>query len=166
MTFVADSMLGKLARWLRILGYDTDYDPFAEDDALLLQAEAEDRILLTRDVPLAGRAPEGRCVLIAHNKLDGQMAQLVQTLGLDLDRETFTRCLICNDSIVDVPRDAIKARVPPYVFQTQTRFHRCPSCRRVYWRGTHLDRMAERLARIKTEAAKGASGPETGGYRP
>ena len=162
MRFVADSMLGKLARWLRILGYDTAYDPFAEDDALLRQAEAEDRILLTRDVPLSERAPEGCCILVAHDKLDGQMAQLVQTLGLDLDRETFTRCLICNDPIVDVSRDAVRDRVPPYVFQTQTRFHRCPTCGRIYWRGTHLDRMSERLAKIKTEAAENI--PKTGGH--
>ena len=157
MKFVADSMLGKLARWLRILGYDTVYDPFGEDDTLLRQAGAEGRVLLTRDRPLEKRAPEGCCILIAHDGLDDQIAQLVQTVGLDLDRKTFTRCLICNDPIVEIGRAEVQSRVPPYVFRNRTRFYRCPACDRIYWRGTHLDRMAERLARIKTRAANDPS---------
>ena len=142
-------MLGKLARWLRILGYNTAYNAFAEDDALLRQAETEDRILLTRDGPLAERAPDGRCIRIAHDGLDDQMAQLVRALGLDLDRETFTRCLICNEPIVEAAPEAVKDRVPSYVYQTQTRFHRCPACNRIYWQGTHPDRMVKRLAAMK-----------------
>lgn len=155
MKFVADSMLGKLARWLRILGYDTEYDPYADDDALLAQSAAEDRILLTRDAPLVDREDGGRAVLIDSGRLDEQMAQLVRTVGLDLDRDTFTRCLLCNEPIVDVPPDQVKDQVPPYVYKTQTRFHVCPCCDRVYWRGTHLDRMAERLMLIKAKALEG-----------
>ena len=159
MKFIADSMLGKLARWLRILSYDTAYDPFAEDDDLLEQALSEDRILLTRDAPLADRASDGPCLLVEHGHLDDQMTQLVRALGLDLDRETFTRCLICNVPIEDVPEQDIKDRVPPYILQRHRRFHECPSCKRVYWRGTHLDRMAERLQSIRDKAAdpQGAS---------
>lgn len=159
MRFVADSMLGKLARWLRILGYDTAYDAFAGDDDLLLQAEAEGRILLTRDAPLAGRAPEGRCLLVEHGSLDDQVVQLVRALGLELDRETFTRCLLCNDPIERVEPEAVRDRVPDYVYQNRSRFYRCPSCNRVYWRGTHLDRMAERLEQIRAKAVDGRRPP-------
>ena len=159
MKFVADSMLGKLARWLRILSYDTAYDPFGEDDDLLEQARSENRILLTRDAPLANRAPEGSCLLIEHGHLDDQIAQLVRTLGLDLDCETFTRCLICNVPIEDVPEQEVRDRVPPYILERHSRFHECPSCERVYWRGTHLDRMAERLESIRASVTdlQGAS---------
>lgn len=152
MTFIADSMLGKLARWLRILGYDTTYDAFAEDDDLLVQAEAEGRILLTRDGPLAERAPAGGCVRIAHDGLDDQIAQLVDEIGLNLDRKPFTRCLICNKPIVEISDEDARERVPPYVFQTQTRFYKCPTCNRIYWQGTHLNRMAERLEQIRSRA--------------
>jgi len=152
MTFVADSMLGKLARWLRILGYDTAYDAFAEDDDLLVQAEAEDRILLTRDGPLAERAPVERCVRIAHDSLDDQIAQLVDVVGLDLNRKPFTRCLVCNEPIVKISDAEARERVPPYVFQTQTRFSKCPICNRIYWQGTHLNRMVERLEQIRSRA--------------
>lgn len=160
MKFVADCMLGKLARWLRILSYDTAYDPFAEDDDLLRQAQAENRILLTRDGPLAARAPDGQCVLVAHDHLDDQVAQLVKALGLDLDRETFTRCLVCNEPILAATPEAVRDRVPPYVVQNHTRFYVCPTCDRVYWRGTHLDRMAERLAQIRARAARPEQDPE------
>ena len=151
MKFIVDSMLGKLARWLRVLGYDTAYDPFAED-----------RILLTRDGPLAERASGGRCLLIGHDHLDDQIGQLVRTLGLDLDRDPFTRCLVCNEPIVEISRETVKGRVPPYVYQPQTQFRECPVCKRTYWRGTHMDRMASRLERIKTRVREHPDTPVQG----
>ncbi len=154
MKFVADGMLGKLARWLRILGYDTAYDPLADDDTLLNRALAEDRILLTRDRPLAERGPDGCCFLVASGNLDDQMVQLVRMLGLDLERETFTRCLVCNEPILQVTPEAVRDSVPPYVFKTQRRFHACPECHRIYWQGTHLNRMRGRLKTIREHAEK------------
>jgi uncharacterized protein with PIN domain len=162
MKFVADSMLGKLARWLRILGYDTAYDPYGEDNALIRQAQAEGRILLTRDRPLSERMPNGRCLLVAAGDLDGQVAQLVAEIDLDLDRRTFTRCLICNEPLVALSRPKAEGRVPPYVYKTQTRFQLCPACDRVYWRGTHLDRMSERLERIRMVAGRQRSSARDG----
>ena len=153
MKFIADCMLGKLARWLRILGYDTAYKTFAEDDHLLEQAEAENRILLTRDGPLFERAPQNRCIHIDHDALEDQMAQLVHALGLTLDREPFTRCLSCNTPLGEISRDEAGGRVPPYVFQAQKRFFKCPADDQVFWRGTHVDRMDERLDRIKARVA-------------
>jgi uncharacterized protein with PIN domain/uncharacterized protein involved in tolerance to divalent cations len=162
MKFIVDSMLGKLARWLRILGYDTAYDAFAEDNDLLRQARAEARILLTRDGPLAERASDGRCILIGHDHLDDQIGQLVRTLGLNLDRDPFTRCLICNEPIIEIPRDSVRDRVPPYVFQTQRHYRECPLCKRIYWRGTHMDRMESRLRRIKTRVREHSEHPVEG----
>ena len=149
MKFVADSMLGKLARWLRILGYDTSYDAFAEDDTLLDTSVEEDRILLTRDGPLHERSPVNRSILIVHDHLDDQITQLAHSPGIDLSRDMFTRYLECNDPIVPVSQENTKERIPEYVYQTQSRVFECPSCQRVYWRGTHLDRMSERLASIR-----------------
>lgn len=142
-------MLGKLARWLRILGYDTAYDPFAEDDALLRLAEGEERLLLTRDRPLAERAPGGTCILVEHGDLDGQLQQLVREAGIDLDRTPFTRCLVCNEPIRDVSADEVRSDVPPYVAAHHDRFCQCPACGRIYWQGTHMHRMNERLAAIR-----------------
>jgi uncharacterized protein len=152
VTFLADCMLGKLARWLRILGYDTVYDNFAEDDDLLRIAETDGRILLTRDRPLVDRATEREsisCIYIDDLRLEDQIAQLVVDVSLNLTRPTFTRCLECNVSILQVSPEAVKQVVPPRVFQTQTTFYKCRSCERVYWSGSHTDRMNARLADIR-----------------
>ena len=158
MKFLADCMLGKLARWLRILGYDTAYDNHAEDDDLLAAAERENRILLTRDRPLFERARSIPCVFVEKNQLDHQIAQLVTEVGLDLDRETFTRCLECNVPILDADLEQVRMSVPPFVLKSRTRFYRCPECLRVYWSGSHTDRMEARLSAIR-EAVQ--QSPET-----
>ena len=145
-------MLGKLARWLRILGYDTSYHVFAEDDDLLIQAQAEDRILLTRDVPLSRRAPDNRCLLVLHGHLDDQMAQLVNTLNISLDRDPFTRCLACNTPIIEIGQKEAADLVPPYIQRTQTHFFKCVTCDQIYWRGTHVNRMDELLSLIRSRA--------------
>ncbi len=149
MKFIADCMLGKLTRWLRILGYDTAYETFAEDDDLLVVSAAEDRILLTRDGPLAQRAPKGTCLHIDYGGLDDQIAPMVVQLGISLDGEPFTRCLACNTPIRALAKEDAKKRVPDYIYVTQTTFFECPDCAQVYWRGTRVDRMDERLTKIK-----------------
>ncbi len=141
--FVVDVMLGRLARWLRALGYDTFYDPLLEDAALAEQARREDRVLLTRDVELTRRRGL-TALLIRDDKLARQLRQVVRELQLD-DARAFTRCVECNAELVDLRRSDAAARVPPYVFETQDYFRECPSCHRVYWRGTHWEHMRRAL---------------------
>lgn len=140
-------MLGTLARWLRILGYDALYDPALDDHDLVRLARAGDRILLTRDRPLAQR-PGLRVLLIDSDGLDAQLHQVIAELDLAPDG-AFSRCPICNEPLLPLEREAAQARVPAYVAQTQQSFKHCPSCGRVYWRGTHWQRMEEHLARLQ-----------------
>jgi uncharacterized protein with PIN domain len=149
MKFLADCMLGKLARWLRILGHDVAYDNQINDDALLFKAIDENRILLTRDRPLYARAGAVKVVHIDHDDLDSQIAQLVSDIDLDLYRPTFTRCLHCNVLINEVSPDEARASVPPFVLRSQSRIYHCPSCDRYYWPGSHFKRMNDRLSRIQ-----------------
>jgi uncharacterized protein with PIN domain len=153
-------MLGRLARWLRVLGYDTSYACRAEDDELLHLAKLEDRILLTRDAALAARSGDVRSILVEHDQLDEQMAQLAASAGVDVDRPAFTRCLECNTAILPADRDAVREQVPPYVFARHDRFHRCPSCGRVYWAGSHLGRMALRLEALRGSVARSRAAGE------
>jgi uncharacterized protein with PIN domain len=143
MKFLADTMLGRLATWLRLLGYDTAYRPHADDSELVRIARAEGRVLLTRDVELARRRGV-RCVLIESERVEAQLEQVFHALNLTA-REAFSRCAECNVVLDAVSKGSVRDAVPPYVFQTQGRFRRCPRCSRVYWRGTHWARVLAQI---------------------
>ena len=149
--FAADCMLGKLSRWLRILGYDTTYFSYIADDHLLELCLKERRILLTSDRPLAERVENIQCVFLEEKELESQIVRLVSEADLDLDRETFTRCLLCNAPIEQVAPADVSDRVPPHVLETHDRFHRCPKCDRVYWSGSHHARMTDRLSALREQ---------------
>ncbi len=141
--FIADVMLGRLARWLRVLGYDTLYFSDADDPALAEQARAEERILLTRDRELSRRRGL-RVVLLQDDQIEGQLREVVSQLHLST-QNAFSRCIQCNLILVDIDRETARSLVPPFVYATQVRFRRCPQCHRVYWRGTHWARMLATL---------------------
>ncbi len=140
-------MLGTLAKWLRILGYDTLFQPELNDHQLVRLARAEDRVLLTRDRELARRRGV-RVLLVDSEYLDDQVVQVLSEFGLSA-RRSFSRCPVCNEPLVAIDRQTARARVPAYVARTQETFKVCPACQRVYWRGTHWQRMADRLARFE-----------------
>ena len=150
-------MLGGLARWLRILGLDTSYDPELDDARLVERAVEEGRLLLTRDRLLVERrAVRDRHLLIRSEVVDEQVVQVLEELGLEpAAGDVFTRCLRCNVRTREVPREEAASEVPPYVARTQERFRRCPSCRRIYWRATHAERMRRRLRRMGVEVTSG-----------
>jgi len=147
--FVADAMLGKLARWLRILGYDTLYDSRAEDNELVRLARAESRILLTRDRDLARRRGV-RCLFIDKEDVEAQLAQVVRELELSTTN-AFSRCIVCNGSLEPADKEAIRDQVPPFVYSSQERFARCAGCGRVYWPATHWQGMRERIAALEED---------------
>lgn len=144
--FIADSMLGSLARWLRLIGYDTLYDPAAADRELVHRARAEARILLTRDRPLAARRGV-RTLFIDSQTLAEQMRQVITAFGLRLN-EDGRRCSVCNGPLQRVDPAAVRERVPPYVLRTHTLFRACADCGRVYWPGTHWQELEAQLARL------------------
>lgn len=143
MRFLADNMLGRLATWLRLLGYDTAYLPHADDPELARVARTEDRILLTRDVELTRRRGV-RHVLIESDQVEEQLHQVFRALNLSA-RQAFSRCAECNLPLDRVNKETVRGEVPPYVFQMQERFLRCPHCQRVYWRGTHWAHMLAQI---------------------
>jgi hypothetical protein len=158
--FIADVMLGKLVKWLRVLGVDAIYDPHVTDDQLLRMAEREARILLTRDRRLAQRRGTHRRLLIESDYYHEQVRQVVQRFGLDPRRHVFSRCLPCNTSLSPVVRTAVAAKVPPYVYATQTIFTYCPGCHRFYWGGTHRINMLRQLQAMLGEAQISDPPPE------
>ncbi len=149
--FVADAMLGRLARWLRILGYDTVYHKVISDEALIDCALKEHRWLLTRDGYMAKRKVlRGRHTLVRSDHLTEQLAQLRDELGLHFipDANHAYRCAECNETLSVIPREDAIPRVPPLVAVQHHRFMECRRCGRLYWPGTHWTGIRQRLARL------------------
>ncbi|MBI4301730.1 MAG: Mut7-C RNAse domain-containing protein [Chloroflexi bacterium] len=150
--FVADSNVGKLAKWLRIIGYDVVFANSTSDDELIALALSEGRVVLTRDTHIIRRrvATRGplRVIFIRDDDVRKQLRQVVQTLKLDWQQRPFSLCLQCNEALVAKSKDEVRGLVPPYVFQTQDSFMECPACYRIYWRGTHWQRMNGELSQL------------------
>lgn len=148
-------MLGRLAKWLRILGYDTLYLGDVEDHVLAKVAIAQRRVLLTRDMELAGKRGF-TSLLIRSGNLREQLIQVIEELGLKLESEVWlSRCPLCNHLLLPVHKESVRGEVPAYVFATQERFVRCLHCHKVYWPGTHLDRIMEELEKLHIKKDKG-----------
>jgi uncharacterized protein len=146
---LADAMLGALARWLRALDLDVAYDPELDDPELVAKAVAEERTILTRDRRLTERRLARNHLLIRSDDVDEQVRQVLDELGLQPDPARFLgRCLRCNTPLETVDAEAARARVPPWVARTHDTFRACPACGRVYWRGSHVERMAKRIERM------------------
>lgn len=148
--FLADRMLGKLAKWLRVLGYDTAYLRRGADEDIRAGLRGG-RILLTRNRRAEAWAGQGGVVAIEANDPWEQLQEVVRKLELRPAEEMlFSRCLRCNLVLTPVEKQEVESEVPEYIWQTHRRFSRCPGCGRIYWAGTHAKRMRQRLHRLSS----------------
>ena len=147
LRFAADRMLGRLARWLRVLGQDVIYGRHLSGYGLIHAARAEGRLILTRDRGLKQKQPP-KFIFIGSNDYREQLRQVIRECDLRAGDTLFTRCLECNAVLQPKTKDSIETLVPPYVFSTQEMFFWCSQCRRVYWPATHHQKMAEELRTI------------------
>ena len=152
--FLIDVNVGRLARWLRAIGYDALYIPDADDRELVRIAAEQGRIILTRDTHIEERrvVTGGR---VRVHRLDSddfraQMREVAESLNLSFD-ERFSLCIECNVPLEEIARDTVRDRVPPFVFNTQRSFQVCPRCDKLYWRGTHWRNMETEIAGFKRE---------------
>ncbi|MCJ7570660.1 MAG: Mut7-C RNAse domain-containing protein [Candidatus Thermoplasmatota archaeon] len=147
MKFLCDQMLGTLAKWLRIYGFDTFYaNSTISDDKIIMISKKEDRCLITRDEELAFRCKKEN-IKIIHFKvvdLDEQINLVLHDLVIDKDK-ILSRCIICNSELSDIKKDAIKDKVPIKVFQKHEEFWFCKKCDKIYWKGSHYDKMIQKL---------------------
>ncbi len=145
--FLVDSMLGSLARWLRIGGYDAEYRRDAEDESLMEEASKTGRVLLTRDRALAVRARKrGVEAFLVNGEGDvEQLGEISAALGLELDPSS-SRCPRCNGALTQVDREKVRDRVPEASLEAFDVFWVCGSCGGVYWRGSHWDQIASTIS--------------------
>lgn len=154
--FVADHMLGRLARWLRILGYDTLYPEPGPDKELIELAASDNRILLTRDKQVA-ETKKAETIYLESDEIDDQLIQVALKLGLELspelkeneDGSLLNRCGICNGVLTSIPEDEAAPQVPPGVRQFRQDYWQCSGCKKIYWEGTHWAQISDRINEIK-----------------
>lgn len=149
MKFLLTRELGRLAKWLRILGFDAEY--FSEDNSgsLIIQALRDNRSVLTRNLKM----PDMHGIKVLYIKSDHIKEQISQVLKeLNIKPENcymFSRCIVCNVELASIEKERVKDKVPEYVFKTQEDFVSCPQCKRIYWQGTHWGNVRKTLDEIK-----------------
>jgi len=147
LKFAADRTLGRLVRWLRVIGQDVIYGQHLAGNGLVRSARQGNRVILTRDRRVRRMQP-AQCIFIESDKFREQLKQVVETCHLDPFAALFTRCLECNTRLRAVPKAEVKDFVPAYVFETQEEFSLCRRCEKVLWPATHQDRMVEELRNL------------------
>jgi hypothetical protein len=152
MRFVADAMLGKLAKRLRLLGHDVLYDAALSDNDIIRLSLEQDRIILTRDTGLATRPLAQRHLFIASDQVDVQLRQVLAAFPAVTAPAPFTRCSVCNGVLSPLDKEDARDRVPDHVLRTASVFFQCRACERVYWEGSHVRNMAGIVRRTKGPA--------------
>ena len=147
MKFLCDQMLGSLAIWLRILGFDTYYaTQEITDEELLKIAQTEQRTLISRDKELLIRAKKANIPFIGlkTTNLDEQLRIIIQQSAFDRT-QVLSRCTLCNTPLKSIEKNEIKIKVPIKVFERHESFWMCPHCKKVYWMGSHYDNILKKL---------------------
>ena len=155
MTFVADCMLGRLAKWLRILGFDVLYFSKAGDPELVAIARREGRVLLTRDTGLIERtAKRPDRLFVRSDAWEDQVVQVLDEYGLWDSLQPNTRCVECNLPLKPLSRERARNLVTPYVHERASAFAVCPGCERVFWQGSHHGDMERAIGRLQARRGK------------
>jgi len=152
--FIADNNVGKLARWLRLIGYDTLLFKQKDDAQMIKIALGEDRVILTKDAQFMKRrlVANGtlRTIHIKQHDPRLQVQEVVKTLKLAYHFKPFSLCLECNRVLVARDKEEVKDLVPHRVFETQTQYTECRACHRIYWPGTHWQAMGKELRDLQS----------------
>jgi len=151
MKFLCDQMLGTLAKWLRILGFDTYFaNQVIKDIELLEIAKKEERILITRDKELVQRCKKRQIKFISISSidLDEQLKTTLKNIKINQD-QILTRCTVCNSILEEIDKEKVKGEVPEKVFQYKEKFWFCKNCKKYYWHGSHFDKMISKIKDLK-----------------
>jgi uncharacterized protein with PIN domain len=141
MKFIADVMLGRLAKRMRLLGFDVLYDRTLDDNELLRLSLEQDRVILTRDKALAKRPLAKNHLFIGDDTVKRQLEQILKHFQIQTVPGLLTRCSLCNEPLEPIDKQNAKDVVPQYVYEKYNDFLHCGKCNRIYWEGTHVNRM-------------------------
>jgi uncharacterized protein len=141
MKFIADVMLGRLAKRMRLLGINVLYDRTLDDNEIIRLSLEQDRVILTRDKALSDRPVAANHLFIKSDLVQQQVEQVLSAFPLESLLYPLSRCSGCNELLERITREEARDLVPQYVYEHKDLFLRCPRCRRTYWHGTHVRRM-------------------------
>jgi len=151
MKYVCDQMLGTLAKWLRIYGFDTFYANSEMDDTELIDiSKKEKRIIITIDKNLLQIARKEKLKVIEINTtdIDQQINKVINQVKI-APSKILSRCILCNTKIDEIKKDEVKKKVPKRVFEANEKFWFCPKCNKIYWKGSHYEKMIEKINDLK-----------------
>ena len=151
MKFIADHMLGSLARWMRFFGFDTLYPKVLPDKELIALAKKESRALLTRDKDLAN-VKDIDALYIQSTDLEEQLIQVMTSFNLKIT-EAFSRCALCNSTLIKVDKSLVLGKVPEKVYNWQKEFWMCEKCSKYYWQGTHFKGIKEKIQMLERKTS-------------
>jgi uncharacterized protein with PIN domain len=152
--FIADVMLGRLAKWLRIAGFDVLYSNKFSDNELIAISTVEGRVLLSRDTRLLIRKPVKEFIFLERQDVQTQIKQVFGAMHIRSLSFFLTRCLSCNETLVETARETVRNSVPAFVYDTQAHFKFCPKCGKIFWAGTHRSSVIRTLERLLTETVE------------
>lgn len=147
--FIADVHLGKLTRYIRMIGFDVIYKNSYTDDEIVKLSKNEKRTILTRDVGILKRNEVTHGYFVRNTKVKKQVIEVIKRFDLQKEINEFVRCIECNDLLINVEKKAILQQLPPKVAASQNEFSRCPSCKKIYWQGTHHQQMHSFIKTVK-----------------
>ncbi|HDO19185.1 MAG TPA: hypothetical protein ENG74_00490 [Thermoplasmatales archaeon] len=151
MRFLCDQMLGTLAKWLRLLGFDVYFANRVErDDELLEIAKKENRIILSRDKQLVKRARKRgiEAIDVEDRDLDEQLRKVTSLFPID-EESVLSRCSVCNEILVEIDKKDVEGKIPKKIFESHEEFWYCKRCKKIYWKGSHWDKISEKIDKLK-----------------
>lgn len=153
--FVVDINVGKLAKWLRVMGYDTLLFTDRDDGKMVSLALQQQRVILTKDTQIMKRrlitSGKLKAMLVEGDNPKAQLQQVASVLNLKFQCKPFSLCLECNQQLHHIDKDKVIDLVPPHVYKTQDHYMECPACHRLYWQGTHWLAMKKELEKLIVE---------------
>jgi uncharacterized protein len=153
--YIADATLAKLAKWLRLLGYDTIVFPREAGREMLNLADAGKRIVLTKREDMSERQFSGELYYVAGKYLGSQLKEVITKFSLTIDKQKIFRiCLKCNERLFTVRKEEVHDLVPPYVFANCSEYNKCPRCQSIYWHGTHQRNALQFLEKLSILSEK------------
>jgi len=148
LKFAVDRMLGTLAKWLRLLGYDTTFNKDFHIREFSENSIQEKRMIVTKNSRLSEFISPDYYYLVQGKRLSDQLREVIKEFNLDFESRLFTRCILCNAEVTNIDKVNVKGKVPEYIYESKNEFFICNRCDRIFWEGSHHKNVLKKLRNL------------------